>query len=106
MDVIRLASAEAEKNDASLIYEIEIELGELSGVELEAFKFSLELLARESILSQAEIKIHRISGKAKCGSCGTEFEMHDLLTACPQCGEYKAEIMSGKDFRIKSLLAE
>lgn len=106
MDVIDLASEEALKNNSSHIYEIEIEVGELSGVETEAFQFSLEMLAKESILSHAEIKIHRITGRARCGLCRQEFEMHDLLEACTQCGGYAAAILSGKEFRVKSLIAE
>lgn len=106
MDVIDLASEEALKNDASLIYKIEIEVGELSGVEKEAFQFSLGMLARESILRNAEIKIIVIPGKARCGQCKQEYEMHDLLTACAQCGGYAEEILGGKEFRVKSLIAE
>jgi len=106
MDVIDLASEEALKNDASHIYEIEIEVGELSGVEKEAFQFSLEMLAKESILRDAVIKIKGIPGKARCSQCGQEFEMHDLLTPCAKCGGFAVEILGGKEFRVKSLIAE
>jgi len=106
MDVIDLASAEAAKHSTFHIYEIEIEVGELSGVETEAFQFSLEMLAKESILNRAEIKILCIPGKAKCGGCKQEYDMHDLLTACPLCGGYAADIISGKEFRVKSMIAE
>jgi Zn finger protein HypA/HybF involved in hydrogenase expression len=64
------------------------------------------MLAKESILNHAEIKIYRIPGRARCGLCKQEFEMHDLLMACTQCGGYAAEILSGKEFRVKSLIAE
>jgi len=57
IEVINLAQREAEKNLAESIQEITIEVGDLSGVEADAFESALELLVKESILENADINI-------------------------------------------------
>ena len=105
MNVIELASAEARKNDVSRIYSVDIEVGELSGVETEAFRFSLDLLAKESLLRDSSIHITTVSGRARCRKSREEFDMHELTAACPACGTCSPEILAGKEFRMKSMMA-
>jgi hydrogenase nickel incorporation protein HypA/HybF len=106
IEVIRLAQREAEKNNAESIQEITIEVGDLSGVEADAFESALELLVKESILEKADINIVRISGKGKCNVCNHEFEMKYRMATCPKCQCFPSEISGGEEFRVVSLVVE
>ncbi len=106
MEVISLASKEAGKKNLSVISEILIEVGELSGVEADAFQWGLEMLAKDSILAIAEIKINRIPGRGRCSSCNIEFGMNTRLAMCPECHGFPSVIAAGEEFRVVSLLAE
>lgn len=102
VEVIELASREAAKHRVFNIREILIEVGDLSGVEADAFRFGLEMLVKDSILEQAEVQLVRTPGKGRCASCNMEFEMKDRLGQCPLCQGYPSEITGGQEFRVLS----
>lgn len=106
MEVIELAQREAGKNGVSLIREIRIEVGRLSGVEADAFQSALEMLVSNTILQDAVLQIIQTPGKGSCHACNTVFEMKHRLDTCPQCGCFPSVISGGQEFRIVSLLAE
>jgi len=106
IEVINLAQREAEKNLAESIQEITIEIGDLSGVEADAFESALELLVKESILENADIKIIKTSGKGKCIACNNEFEVKHRMATCPKCHCFPSEISGGEEFRVVSLVVE
>jgi hydrogenase nickel incorporation protein HypA/HybF len=106
IEVINLAQREAEKNMAGSIQEITIEVGDLSGVEADAFESALELLVKDSILENSTINIVRISGKGKCNACDIEFEMNQRMATCPKCQCFPSKISGGEEFRVVSLMVE
>ncbi|MDP1622818.1 MAG: hydrogenase maturation nickel metallochaperone HypA [Bacteroidales bacterium] len=106
MEVIELAQREAEKNGVSTIGEIRIEVGYLSGVEADAFKFALELLVKDTILEHAVIDLIRTPGEGRCSVCNMKFEMMNILDQCPGCRNFPTEITGGKEFRVLDLVAE
>lgn len=106
IEVIKLAQREAAKNMAGEIQEITIEVGDLSGVEADAFESALELLVKDSILNKAIINILRTPGKGKCNACNQEFEMNHRMATCPKCQCFPSEISGGAEFRVVSLVVE
>ena len=106
MEVINLARREAEKNQAEIIQEITIEVGDLSGVEADAFESALGLLVQDSILQNADINIVRTPGEGRCIACDHEFEMSHRTATCPKCQCFPSEISGGEEFRVISLVVE
>lgn len=102
-DVIRLAEYEAEKNNARIVSEITIEIGNMSGVDADAFESALGLLKEGSILEDAYLNIIRIWGRGVCNACNKEFEMNQRTDTCPVCGSFPSEIKGGNEFRVVSL---
>ena len=105
-EVIKIAEYEAGRNNANLVSEITIEAGSFSGVEIDAFKSALEILAEGTVLSKASLNILKIKGKGYCQSCDLEFEMDNRIDTCPVCNSFPSEIRSGYEFRVKSLVVE
>ena len=105
-EVIRLVEFEAEKNKAVSVSEITIEVGNMSGVDADAFETAIQLLSEKSILDKTEIKIIRICGKGVCPSCGNEFEMKNRVDTCPECQMFPNEIKGGHEFRVVSLVID
>lgn len=106
IEVIDLAQREAEKSRAKSIQEINIEVGDLSGVEADAFESALGLLIKDSILDHATVNILRIPGKGRCNGCKYDFEMNHRMATCPKCQCFPSEIKGGDEFRVMSLLVE
>jgi hydrogenase nickel incorporation protein HypA/HybF len=106
MSVIDIADEYAAKEKAKIVREIEIEVGELSGVILDALEFAMEFAVKKTILENAKCRYIRIPGIARCKKCSHEFNTNNLHTPCPECGAYEQEIISGKELRVKSLIVD
>jgi hydrogenase nickel incorporation protein HypA/HybF len=104
LEVIELAQREAVKRGVSLIQEIQIEVGDLSGVEADAFQSALELIANDTILHNSVINIIRSPGKGNCSACNLEFEMRNRVDHCPKCQCFPSEIKGGQEFRVLALI--
>ena len=106
MEVIALAERETATRGVASVSEIQIEVGTLSGVEADAFQWALEMLVKDSILSQAEIKLLRTPGKGKCTACDLEFMMQNRVDTCPVCSCFPSEITGGEEFWVVSMVVE
>lgn len=104
MSIISIAQEQAEKANASVIEEIELEIGTLSGIEIQALEFAWQQGCKNTILQQANKKINIIPARAKCSDCNTEFDIQNYYDACPVCGEHLLTILQGKELRVKSLV--
>ena len=106
LEVIALARREAERNKAKSVQEISIEVGDLSGVDADAFESALGLLVKDSILDRARISLIRTAGIGKCNNCNDQFEMNHRMATCPECQCFPSEVKGGEEFRVVSLIVE
>lgn len=104
--ILKIAKTEVMKTNAKQIKEIELEIGELAGVEYESLDFALNVLTRNSEFENTKILILKPKGKAQCSDCKHLFEIETFLSSCPECKSYNTIIISGKELRVKSLLIE
>jgi hydrogenase nickel incorporation protein HypA/HybF len=105
-NIFDIAGEYAEKAKAKAVLEIEIEVGELSGVVIEALEFAMENIEKSRVLKNAKWNINKIPGKVLCQNCHYEFDTDDFYTACPKCGEYRQEIVQGRELRVKSITVD
>jgi hydrogenase nickel incorporation protein HypA/HybF len=104
MNIIDIATREAEKANAGRIEEIELEIGELSTVEMGAFDFAWKQAVKNTKLENASRVIHRLEGRGRCLICAAEFPIEQLYDPCPHCGRNQIEVLHGKELRVKSLV--
>ncbi|MBK7635012.1 MAG: hydrogenase maturation nickel metallochaperone HypA [Saprospiraceae bacterium] len=103
MSILEIADAEAHKANATHIEEIELEIGQLNTIEIDAFNFAWEQAVKDTILSKAIKIIHHTAGKGKCMECGHLFTMEKLYDTCENCNSYFVEITEGKELKVKSI---
>jgi hydrogenase nickel incorporation protein HypA/HybF len=101
--IVDIAEEQLRKSEASQIDKIELEIGELAGVEWQALDFAWDVGVQQSVLEHAQREIDRIPGKARCLECDHSFELQALYEPCPTCGSYFNEIIQGKELRVKAL---
>ena len=106
MNVVEIAAEYAGKEKAKVVREIEIEVGELSGIVLEALEFALESAVKDTILEHARIVMTVIPGKARCIQCYYEYHTSDLFRSCPVCRSCAPDIIGGKELRVKSITVD
>ncbi len=106
MSIVDIATEYAAKDNSDKVNEIEIEVGSLSGVVIEALDFAMEAAVKNSICENSKWIILEIPAKAKCDHNGKEYELDNLYAKCPHCGKYGHELIQGKELRVKSLMVD
>ncbi len=101
--IIDIAANTLSKSGAHQIDTIELEIGDVAGVEFDALDFAWKVGVQNTVLEGSKKIIHHIRGLAHCLECHTEFEVKDLIQACPNCGNYFTEIRKGKELRVRAI---
>lgn len=103
LSILDIAEKQVKEHHAHSVEEIELEIGQLAGVEWDALDFAWEAATKNTALEHAQRSVTRIDGAAKCLECSLVFSAENLFTPCPQCGSYFSDFIRGKELRIKSL---
>jgi hydrogenase nickel incorporation protein HypA/HybF len=103
VEIIEIVEKSARKSGAENVDTIELEIGELSGIEIEALKMALDISVKNTIADGAEINIHTVKAEAHCIDCGKDSAVDDLFSVCPTCGSFRMDIIKGKEMKIKSI---
>lgn len=106
MNIVEIAEENAKMAKATVINEIELDIGSQSGVVIEALEFAMQSAVQGTMLDQAAVKINIIPAQAVCSQCQNKFFIKELFEACPECGNPFCEIIQGKELKVKSLKAE
>ncbi len=103
MNVLNIVEENAKKLNAKIVHEIEMDIGELSGVDYDALEFAMQYTKKSELLEKAKLVINKIPAKARCQTCKHEFEIYDFYTACPECNNFKHDIFQGKELKVKAI---
>ena len=106
LNIIDIANETARKANADKISNIEIEVGSLSGVIIEALEFALDTAKENSLLESSEIHITTVSAEALCRKCKHTFAPESFYAYCPQCGSFEFDITRGKELKVKSITVD
>jgi len=106
MNIFDITCEKADKENASQIVEIELDIGTQAGIEFQALEFALDTVNKNDLLKTTHFKINKIDARARCNDCQTEFEIINLYSPCPCCQSYNNKLIKGKELRIKSILIE
>lgn len=101
--IVQIAEDEAAKAGVSSFSAIDLEIGTMAGIEFEALDFAWPSAVKNTVLQDAERRIHKIPAMAACGDCQTEFPVKEVYDSCPACGSYLKNIFRGKELRVRSL---
>lgn len=104
LSIIEIADEAARENHANTIESIEMDIGILSGIEYDAFDFAWDAAVQDTILENAERRVNKIPGKAKCSNCAIAFDVESYYEPCPVCGEILNEIIGGRELKVKQLV--
>ena len=103
LSIVDIAQEEVERNQAQGVENIKLEIGKLSGVEIDSLKFVWEPAVKATVLEKAHRDIDEINGISECQDCSHLFPAEYLINDCPECGSMATILKSGKELRVKSL---
>ncbi len=98
----------AKENNAKKINRVYIKWGKLSGVIIDSFVFSFNLIKEEyPFLKNCEIIVNEEAITYKCINCGLEFEKEDFkFPKCPKCDSVNVKQLKGDAFLIEKVEME
>lgn len=106
LEIVDQLTEYVESSKLNKVYEVEIDIGDLCGVDKENLSFMLPFAVKDSVIENAVISFNVIHAKANCLGCNKDFELAEIYDLCPFCHNFEKEITQGKEFRIKTILAD
>jgi len=104
--IVNIVLEEAEKQNATRIESIEIEVGALSFIGVDQVRFWVENSFEGTVAEKAKLIFINVKACLRCQSCAFEgdlrveedpaFHMSLPKFACPKCGSSKIEITQGR----------
>lgn len=104
--VLQILEENAKRQEFDAVKTVWLEIGELSGVEVEAMRFSFEVVTRGTLADHARLEIIAVPGEAWCMQCSKKVSVMQRFDACPDCGSYQLQVTAGDEMKIKELEVE
>ena len=104
--VVRILEDTARSQGFGRVKTVWLEVGALSGVEIEAMRFSFDAVTRGTLAEQAKLELIALPGRAWCMQCAKSVEVQQRFDACPTCGSYQLQVTGGDELKIKELEVE
>jgi hydrogenase nickel incorporation protein HypA/HybF len=95
----------AKKNGVTKIQTLVLQIGELSSMIPRYIEACYPAAVAGTILQDTELKIEILPGNAICKRCNKVFNLIENNNKCPKCESKDWEILCGKEFMIKEIVA-
>jgi len=104
--ILQVLEQQAEAQQYRKVTTVWLEIGALAGVEIDALRFSFEVVVQGSLAYQARLEVIEVPGQAWCMPCSRNVLVQHLYDLCPHCGSHQLQVNSGDQMRIKELEVE
>lgn len=107
MRMVDTALDACKQNDLEKVTEMDISVGEATGLIPHYLKDYYPQCVKDTILEGSKLTVHFIPVMAKCSDCGTEYNpSKENDYRCPSCNSFKATIVHGREFILDRLTGE
>ncbi|MBC8209778.1 MAG: hydrogenase maturation nickel metallochaperone HypA [Gammaproteobacteria bacterium] len=104
--ILQVIEAESARQGFNKVKTVWLEIGDLSGVEIESMRFCYDAVTRNSLAQGSSLNIINLPGQAWCMQCSKAVNVKQRFDECPDCGSYQLQVTSGDEMRIKELEVE
>ncbi len=105
IEVIKTVEDFAAKNGLTKIDTLVLQIGELSSMIPKYIEACYPAAADGTMLQETKLKIEILPGNGICRKCNKVFNLIENHKKCPVCGREDWELLSGKEFMIKEIVA-
>jgi len=105
--IVDLVLERARAERMRTVTRVAVMVGVAAGVDAEALRFCWDVVVEETPARGAELVIAAVPLRARCRSCGHEFEpAPPALSPCPACGRSGVECVHGRELQVTSFDGE
>jgi hydrogenase nickel incorporation protein HypA/HybF len=101
--LLQIVLDEVKKHSISKVRVVKLKIGELSGVQPSALTFCFDLIAKDTPVEGADLRIDMVPVKVKCLDCEDVFIAEDHSFFCPDCSGLNIELMSGRELHVQEI---
>lgn len=105
IEVVKKVEKIAIENNLTKIESIVLQIGELSSMIPKYIESCYPAAVSNTILEKTRLEIEIIPGNGMCKNCNKVFNLKENNGVCPHCNSSAWELLSGKEFIIKEILA-
>jgi len=101
--ILSIVLQHAKSVQARRITSINVKVGEISGVVPDYVRLQFDLLSKDTIAEGANLIFLPSPTSLRCRRCGRIYTPENPDWICPECGNNKFEIMSGRECSVESM---
>ena len=105
IQVIETVENFARKNGLTKIDTLVLQIGELSSIIPRYIEACYPAAIDGTLLQDTKLKIEILPGNGICKKCNQVFNLIENNNQCPKCGAEDWELLCGKEFMIKEIIA-
>lgn len=105
IEVVKTVENFVEKNGLTKIDTIVLQIGELSSMIPKYIESCYPAAVDGTRLQNTKLKIEILPGNAICKKCRKVFNIIENNSKCPSCVSEEWELLCGKEFMIKEIVA-
>ena len=95
-----------DQHNATKATGIELEIGPLSGVEVELVRIAFADLVEGTRFAGATLSIQQVPLAIECLECGCESNLPKFVFRCVQCDSGRVQVIRGDELRLLSVTVE
>jgi hydrogenase nickel incorporation protein HypA/HybF len=102
--ILKVVSSEQKKGAFTRVLEIDLGIGEFSGVIPSCIEEFFPLAAKDTAAEGAKLVMETIPASFTCSGCGYRGAIDRHAARCPDCGSTAIRMTAGREFFIKNLV--
>jgi len=105
IEIIKTVENFAQINRLKKIETLVLQIGELSSMIPRYIEALYPAAVEGTLLQETKLKIEILPGNAICKTCNKVFNLIESKSKCPNCRSEDWDILCGKEFMIKEIIA-
>ena len=105
IEIIKSVENIAKQNNVTQVDTLVLQIGELASVVPEYIMQCYPVAVDGTLLQNTKLKIETLPGNGICKKCNKVFNILENKKACPHCGSNSWDLLGGKEFLIKEIIA-
>lgn len=105
IEVVKTVENFARKNALTKIDTLVLQIGELSSIIPRYIEACYPAAVDGTLMQDTKLKIEILPGNGMCRKCNKVFNLINNNNGCPNCGSNDWELLCGKEFMIKEIIA-
>ena len=105
-NLFEILEKKAREKKAKKVTLVKLQVGTLSGAVPEFLTSAFDIYKKDTIASEAQLKIEEVSFKVKCLNCHHEMIKDDFVLICDNCGSQELKILSGTELILEKIEME